>query len=605
MSNRPATTCGPDHFVASRLAAVIDSSHDAIISLDLNAVVTSWNPAAERLFGYTADEMIGASILGIVPFGRRDEEAAIIAKIGAGEHVRHYETVRLRKDGKPVHVSLSPSAIRNESGAIVGVAKIARDVSADHAAHSARAILAAIVESSDDAILSKDLNGTIMSWNSGAKRIFGYTAEEMIGSPVLRLIPPELREEEMRILAEIRAGRRVDHFETVRMTKSGRRIFVSLTVSPVHDISGAVIGASKVARDITAQKAAERMGGVLAAIVQSSDDAIISTDLDGHVLSWNPAAERLYGYAAEEMVGKSVARIIPGDLPNDQRLILSKIRAGEKIEHYETIRVSRTGRRIDVSVTVSPVRDATGTLIGASKIARDISPVREAQRRKDHFLAVLAHELRNPLAPIRAALSLLGREGMPGEQLARVAGIAERQMGQMTRLLDDLLDVSRLATGRVELKKESVDLGVIARQAVDGTHALVEAKDHELRAEITGEALPMRADPVRIAQILNNLIANAAKYTDRGGKIELVVRREGAMGVVDVSDNGIGFSAEFAERLFTLFSQDEAAAARAAGGLGIGLALVREFVERHGGSVSGSSPGPGRGSRFTVRLPLA
>jgi two-component system, OmpR family, sensor histidine kinase VicK len=476
--------------------------------------------------------------------------------------------------------------------------------SADSGAHSARAILAAIVESSEDAILSKDLDGTILSWNHGAQRIFGYTADEMIGSPIIRLIPPELRDEEARILAQIRAGRRVEHFETVRMTKSGKRIFVSLSVSPVRDAAGVVIGASKIARDITAQNAAERTVGVLAAIVQSSDDAIISTDLDGHVLSWNPAAERLYGYAAEEMLGKSVARIIPTDMPNDQRLILSKIRAGERIEHYETVRTDRAGRRIDVSVTVSPVHDAAGMLIGASKIARDISPVRDAQRRKDHFLAVLAHELRNPLAPIRAALSLLGREGVPADQLARVAGIARRQMAHMTRLLDDLLDVSRLATGKVELKKERLDLGAVARQAADATRPLMEAKGHALQADIPGEALPMHADPVRIAQILDNLLANAAKYTDPGGKIALAVRREGAMGVVHVSDNGIGFSPEFQQRLFRLFSQDEATA-RASGGLGIGLALVREFVERHGGSVSATSPGPGHGSRFTVRLPLA
>lgn len=604
MSKGTAITREPEPLAESRLAAVVESSDDAIVGLDLNAIVTTWNPAAERLFGYAPEEMIGSSILRIVPADRQDEETAILSRVGAGQRVHHYETVRLRKDARPVHVSLSAAAIRNASGAIVGISKIARDVSADRAAHSARAILAAIVESSDDAILSKDLDGTIISWNRGAQRIFGYTAEEMIGSPITRLIPPEMREEETRILAQIRAGRRVEHFETMRMTKFGRRIFVSLTVSPVRDPSGTVIGASKVARDITAQKAAERMGGVLAAIVQSSDDAIISTDLDGHVLSWNPAAERLYGYAAEDMIGKSVGRIIPADTPNDQRLILSKIREGERIEHYETVRVSRTGRRIDVSVTVSPVCDAAGSLIGASKIARDISPVREAQRRKDHFLAVLAHELRNPLAPIRAALSLFGREGATVDQLARVMAIAERQMGHMTRLLDDLLDVARLATGKVELRKERLDLRVMGRQAVEAARPLVEAKGHDLRVEITDEPLPMDADPVRIAQILNNLLANAAKYTDAGGKIELVIQRDGAMGVVQVSDNGIGFSPEFQQRLFTLFSKDDAATARVSG-LGIGLGLVREFVERHGGSVSASSPGPGRGSRFTVRLPLA
>ena len=467
----------------------------------------------------------------------------------------------------------------------------------------ADAWLAAVVASSDDAIVSKDLNGIVTSWNPAAERIFGYSAAEMVGQPILRIIPESLHYEEDHILSRIRAGTRIDHFQTVRQRKDGRLIHISVTISPVRDATGRIVGASKIARHIDAQREAERVEATLAAIVTGSDDAIISKTLDGIITSWNPAAERLYGFTAQEIVGESILRIIPPHLHAEEEFILGKIRAGERIEHFETVRMRKDGSCVEVSLTVSPLRDAQGNLIGASKIARDISYQREERRKKDQFLAILAHELRNPLAAIRYSLAYSKRSGIPESERTRAHVIAERQLEHMAHLLDDLLDVSRIATGRVELKPRAVALGPLVQDALDATRALYHERRHELRVEMPEDAVWLDADPPRITQVLVNLLTNAAKYTDAGGRVELAIARAPDEVAIRVSDNGIGFGPEMKERLFVLFHQEERAIERSAGGLGIGLALVREFVERHGGRVVAESPGRGMGSRFTVYLP--
>ena len=287
----------------------------------------------------------------------------------------------------------------------------------------------------------------------------------------------------------------------------------------------------------------------------------------------------------------------------DEEALLARIRKGERIDHYQTTRLTRSGRRLDVSLTVSPIRDADGCVVGASKIARDVSAQLDAQRRKDQFLAILAHELRNPLAPVRLAIRIFRESSVTDEQRGRAQQIAERQTEHMARLLDDLLDVSRITTGRVELKKERVELGSLVRHSVEAVKAQLDEKGHAFEMSLPAEPIWLEADPVRVQQIVANLLVNAAKYTDDGGRIALSVRRDGAEVVIAVKDNGIGFDPAMAPRLFTLFAQAEGAVGRAAGGLGIGLALVREFVERHGGSVSARSAGPLQGSEFTVRLP--
>ena len=358
--------------------------------------------------------------------------------------------------------------------------------------------------------------------------------------------------------------------------------------------------------------------GLLAAIVDSSDDAIVSKTLDGRILSWNRGATRIFGYEPQEVIGKPITVIIPPELHAEEQQILEKLGRGERIEHFDTVRVTKDGRRIAISLTVSPVRAADGTIIGASKVARDVSErklaeerlkdseeaLRLADRRKDEFLALLAHELRNPLAPIRYALAANKKPGRTPEQCRQAEEIIERQVIHMSRLLDDLLDISRITRGALELKKTRSELTSIIGAAIETARPILDTKHHTLVLELPSEPVQLQADVVRLAQVFSNLLINAAKYTDPGGRIQLRAFQQDDQVVVSVRDNGIGISADMLPRVFNMFFQSHSALARAEGGLGVGLSLVRGLLALHGGSVEARSEGTGRGSEFTVRLPL-
>jgi PAS domain S-box-containing protein len=357
---------------------------------------------------------------------------------------------------------------------------------------------------------------------------------------------------------------------------------------------------------------------LLAAIVDSSDDAIVSKTLEGKILSWNRGATRIFGWEPHEVIGKPITIIIPPELHAEEREILRKLSQGERIDHFDTVRVAKDGRRVAISLTVSPVRDADGRVIAASKIARDVSErklaeerlraseeaLRLADRRKDEFLALLAHELRNPLAPIRYALAANKKPGRTPQQCRQADEIIERQVAHMSRLLDDLLDVSRITRGTLELKRTRVELTSVIGAAIETARPMLDEKHHTLVLDLPTQPLQLEADVVRLAQVFSNLLINAAKYTDPGGRIQLRAARQEADVIVSVSDNGIGIPADMLPRVFNMFFQSHAALARAEGGLGVGLSLVRGLVRLHGGSVEARSDGPGRGSEFTVRLPL-
>ena len=302
----------PDDVTTRHLARVVESSDDAIVSKDLNSIITSWNRAAERMFGYTAAEAVGQSVRMLIPADRQGEEDMVLARIRAGEAITHFETLRQRKDGTLVPISLTVSPIHDDAGRVIGASKIARDISDRVQATLTSRRLVAIVESSDDAIVSKDLTGVITSWNLAAERMFGYTAAEAIGQSIRMIIPADRQGEEDMVLARIRAGQAITHFETLRQRKDGTLIPISLTVSPIHDDAGRVIGASKIARDISEREQAAIATRRLAAVVESSDDAIITKDLDSIITSWNPAAERMFGYTAAEAIGQSIRMLIPG-----------------------------------------------------------------------------------------------------------------------------------------------------------------------------------------------------------------------------------------------------------------------------------------------------
>ncbi|MGA9366099.1 MAG: PAS domain S-box protein, partial [Steroidobacteraceae bacterium] len=477
------------------------------------------------------------------------------------------------------------------------------------------------LENALEGLLKVGPEGVVFWVNRAALEVLGCDGKQCIGRSIreFHLDPNDAGESLRRLLA----GETLHNHATALRRSDGSVRHVRIAANSHWD-AGRLIHSRWFVRDITQERLAEGARAHLAAIVQSSDDAIVSKTLEGIIRSWNRAAERLFGYSAEEAVGQPVTLIIPPERLQEEEEILQKVRSGQRIDHFETVRVAKSGRRIDVSLTISPIRNANGVIVGASKIARDISErkaseqaqqraigelrraeeaLREADRRKDEFLAVLAHELRNPLAPIRYAVAMARKDGRPEAERQQAQAIIERQVEHMSRLLDDLLDVSRTTRGTLMLRRSTVDLAAVVAAAQESARPLIESRGHTLVVRLP-ETLRLVADPLRLAQVLANLLINAAKYTDPGGRIELEGRRKSGELVISVRDNGIGISAEMMPRVFTLFAQASPALERSEGGLGIGLALVRGLLDLHGGTVSAHSDGVGRGSEFLVRLPI-
>jgi PAS domain S-box-containing protein len=473
--------------------------------------------------------------------------------------------------------------------------------------------LAAIVASSDDAIISKDLTGIVTSWNAAAERMFGYTATEAVGRSITLIIPEERLGEEDFVLSRVRAGLGIEHFETVRRRKDGTLIDVSITVSPIRAADGTIIGVSKSARDISALKRMEREAFRLAAIVESSDDAIVSKDLDGIIQTWNPAAQRMFGYTPEEAIGRPITLIIPEDRLSEETTVLSRIRAGQSVEHFETVRRRKDGKLLEISLTVSPIRNASGRVIGASKIARDITEsqrlrrtAEEASRAKDEFLAVLSHELRTPLNTVVGYARMLQREDMivtPEMRTKAVEALA-RNAGTLIKLVSDVLDTSRIVTGKLRLDHAAFDLGEIVREALDTQRHAVQAKRLHLHTHIE-DNIRMIGDSDRLRQVVWNLASNATKFTPPEGRINVDLRRNGSSIRLEVRDTGMGIAQEHLPLIFQRFWQAEAGISREFGGLGLGLALARYLVELHGGSIHAESAGPGKGTSFVVTFPSA
>ena len=349
----------------------------------------------------------------------------------------------------------------------------------------------------------------------------------------------------------------------------------------------------------------------LAAIVAYSDDAIVSKDLNGIVQTWNRSAERIFGYPAEEAIGRSITLIIPEDRLHEEAEVFRRIRAGLTVEHYETIRRRKDGTLVDISLTVSPIRSADGVIVGASKIARDISEqkrlrlqLEQTSRMKDEFLATLSHELRTPLNAVVGWAHMLANEDLPAESIRRGAQAILRNAQAQADIVADLLDVSRIVTGSMRLSLERIAVGSFIREAVDVVQPAADAK--RVRIEVDGTTgVELRGDPVRLRQIVWNLLSNAVKFTPAGGSIRISVETDGDQVSVAVTDTGQGISPAFMPYIFDRFRQEDPSLSRSAGGLGLGLSIVKHLVEAHGGRIEVASEGTGRGTTFTVRLPLA
>ncbi|MHA6346447.1 PAS domain S-box protein [Roseivivax sp. CAU 1761] len=411
-----------------------------------------------------------------------------------------------RADGTVKQVLWRSAFVPADGGSNGGTVNLIVDISDDRNLELDAARLSAIAASTDDAIISKTLDGVITSWNSAATRIFGYNPEEMIGQPILKLIPEYLEHEEKDIIQNIRAGRRVPPFDTVRLRKDGSLVDLSVTVSPVRDRHGKIVGASKIARDVTCQKEAAEKLAWLAAIVESSDDAIISKNLNGVITSWNRGAQKVFGYTEAEMVGQSVRKLIPSELQDQEDEILAKISRGERIEHFDTERLTKAGRRIDVSLTISPIVSPDGKVIGASKIARDISERKAHEELQRLLFNELNHRVKNMLATIQAVARQTLRTARGTKEF--VTSFSGR-LSALASAHDLLVRGKMVEAGLKDIISEQVSLG----------------SDADSRIQISGPVITLDGRAaVQVALLLHELATNARKYgalSRRDGRLRI------------------------------------------------------------------------------------
>ena len=753
------------------LAAIVESSDDAILSKDLDGIIRSCNAATERMFGYKCEELIGQPVRILIPPDRQSEEDDILERLRRGERIDHFETVRVARDRSLVDVSLTISPILDASGAVVGASKIARDITERKRTREREAYLAAIISSSADAIIAKDLNGTITSCNASAERIFGYKEAELVGQPIHVLLPAERYAEENMILSKVRAGERIENLETVRVAKDGRKVDISLAVSPIHDASGAVIGVAKVARDITEQKrlarelaaqqeyfrvtlgsigdgviasdenglvtfmnpTAEALTGWLAGqglghpltevfhvvnektrqpvenpadlvmrsgqivglgnhtvlvhrdgterpiadsaapirgtngktvgavlvfrdvtdqrraedaiaeqrewfetTLESIGDAVIATDVQGRVAFMNPIAEHLTGWSLDEARGHGcteVFRIINEESRRTVENPVSRVLTEGVIvglaNHTALLAADGTERPIDDSG--APIRNRAGRIVGVVLVFRDISERRriEAERRdvshererllnaeraarsdaerasrvKDEFVAMVSHELRTPLNAILGWTQLMTQSAADQDVIARGLDVISRNTRVQAQLVSDLLDVSRITSGKLRLTIEEVELVSLVRNVIETVQQTANSKRISIREQLDTPAIPIAGDPARLQQIIWNLLWNAIKFTPEGGSVLVRVHQSGANGEISIADNGVGIRPEVLPHIFERFNQANLLDTRGAGGLGLGLSIVKHLVDLHGGTIRADSPGEGQGATFTVLLP--
>jgi len=550
----------------------------------------------ERL-GYDRKNYEGKHPLEVGPAERYKASRELYERVLAGET---FSVERKAATGENFMVHFVP--LKNEQDEVEAGLIIALDITMIKQAEEKSAKLAAIIESSDDAIIGKTLDSVITSWNDSAERIFGYTADEIIGQTVYTLIPSDRYEEEPRILAQLKNGQRVEHFETKRLTKDGRELDVSLTISPILDSQGNIIGLSKIMRDITERKQAEEKSAKLAAIIESSDDAIIGKTLDSVITSWNDSAERIFGYTADEIIGQTVYTLIPSDRYEEEPRILAQLKNGQRVEHFETKRLTKDGRELDVSLTISPILDSQGNIIGLSKIMRDITERKQDETRKNDFIGMASHELKTPLTSLNAIIQVVNSKLKNSEDTFLVSAMdkANMQVKRMTAMINGFLNISRFEAGKIQIDKQPFKLAELLQEIVDESRLVVNT--HTILLADCG-LIEINADRDKISSVVSNLVSNAIKYSPKGKFVELACKESGGKVIVSIKDEGMGIKARDLSHIFDRYYRVETNHTKHISGFGIGLYLSSEIIKRHDGEIWAESES-GIGSTFYFSLPL-
>ena len=626
-----------------QLAAIVESSDDAIVSKNLDGIITSWNQGAERIFGYTAAEVVGQPILMLIPADHVNEEQEILERLRRGERIEHFETVRRRKDASLVDVSLTISPIKDSRGQIVGASKIARDITEQKRSQERlrrseehfRVTLASI----GDAVIVTDGRADVTFMNPVAEQLTGYTLQEAQGAPLSSLF--KIINESSRKPVEVPVNKVLQQGvvvglanDTVLISKDGTERPILDSAAPIRNANGELSGVVLVFRDVTEHHAAELRARRLAAIVESSDDAIIGKNLNGIIANWNQGAERMFGYTAQEAVGQPISLIVPAERHHEEEQILARLRRGERILHFETIRRRKDGTLLDVSLTMSPIKDSLGRIVGASKIARDITERKRSEQALrqsetsfrtlaeeleikvqertaqlqtslnsvEDLLYTIAHDLRAPNRTMQGFAQLIQLEY--GDQLDAAARDYLNRISTAAvhndELIRDLLEYGRLSHEEVPLAP--VDL----RQTVESVLNNIEGEIRQRHAHIHlgGEWPVVVANEGMLKQILTNLLTNALIYVppDREPDITIASESENAKAVLRVKDNGIGIPPEQIDRAFKPFIRLPNPIHTP--GTGMGLAIVKKAAERMDAAVGAEST-PGRGACFWLELPTA
>ena len=632
----------------ARLAAIVASSTDAIVTKDLNGIIHSCNQSCEQIFGYREAELVGRSVLVLIPPERHAEEDMILSKVRRGERIEHFETVRLAKDGRRLDISLSVSPIKDDSGNIIGVAKIARDITEQKrlerelAARQER--LRVTLASIGDAVIASDLDGRVAFLNASAEAMTGWPASEALGrglDEVFKIVNERTRAAVQNPAHLVmRSGNVVglaNH--TVLIHRDGSERPIADSAAPIRDSAGIVAGAVLVFRDVTEQRRAEdalaEQREWLETTLESIGDAVVATDVQARITFMNPVAENLTGWSFDDARGLAsteVFRIVnertrqPVDSPV-QRVLAEGVVVGLA---NHTVLIAKDGMERPIDDSGAPIRNRNGRIVGVVLVFRDISARKRAEaerhnvaaererlleseraarseaerasRVKDEFVAMVSHELRTPLNAILGWTHLMSQSRDDRDILVRGLDVIVRNTRVQAQLISDLLDVSRIVSGKLRLTIEKVDMKPLVESAIETVQQSAEAKHVSItkQIEVTNA---IAGDPSRIQQIIWNLLSNAVKFTPEGGSVVVGLRQRKFDVELTVSDTGVGIRPEFLPHIFERFEQGNPSITRRFGGLGLGLAIARHLVDLHGGTIDAQSEGEGKGARFTVVLP--
>ncbi|HEY3968400.1 MAG TPA: PAS domain S-box protein [Planctomycetaceae bacterium] len=481
-----------------------------------------------------------------------------------------------------------------------------------------------------DGVISTDDHGRVAFVNPVAEALTGWKETDARGKPlseVFRIVneltglPAENPVE--RVLREGITLGLANH--TMLIARDGRATAIDDSAAPIRDAQGNIRGVVFVFRNVTERRKLEVAAGRLAAIVESSDDGIISKSLDGIITTWNASAERIFGYAATEAIGQPISILAPKDHLDEMPDILARIRRGQRIDHFETIRCRKDGTRIHVSVSISPIRNEHNEVIGASKTVRDITErlraeeqlqalllaeqsaraeAERANRMKDEFLATVSHEILTPLNAILGWAHLLRTGQLTTSETQEALDIIERNTRDQARIIEDILDMSRIVSGKIALDFGPVELQSVIEAALATVRPAAEAKGIILDSELDSTTGPVLGDAGRLQQVVWNILSNAIKFTPKAGRVELRLSRVGSNIVTSITDTGVGIGSDLLPYVFDRFRQADSSSRRIHGGLGLGLAIAKQLVDLHGGQITVSSSGEGKGSRFVVALPV-